>query len=80
MPAASHFCADEQCVLSAPFRFGTARHLGKNSSGTWTLRLRGTRSGGAASSLDSWKLTVYGHDQAPAAPSIELVTPGDGSR
>ena len=78
-PPASAVDCPMRCGLNAPFRFGSARHLGEDPSGTWTLRMRDRRSGGTVSTLDSWKLTVYGHRSGPGAPPLGGVAPGDGS-
>ncbi|WP_419924054.1 S8 family serine peptidase [Candidatus Poriferisocius sp.] len=73
------------CGLDGSFTFGTARHLGEDPSGTWTLRLvyRGTidKNSTAASLplLRSWSITVYGHtsEAAVLAPSLTLSAGGD---
>ena len=65
--------------LTAPFRFGSARHLGEDPAGTWTLRVRDRQSGGTVSRLAGWSLTVYGHRVGPARPAMGGVDPGDGS-
>ena len=53
--------------LVGDFRFGSARHLGENANGEWTLRLTDhfPPLGGI---LSSWTLTVYGHSKATAVP------------
>ena len=59
-------------------RLGSAKHLGENPAGTWTLRLRdavNTLTG----TLNSWSLTVYGHKPVPRAPTLDTLTPGGGS-
>ena len=52
------------------WRFGSAKHLGENPSGTWRLRLENTR-GTQPARLNSWELTIHGHqikmDAVPAA-------------
>ena len=53
-----------------PFRLGSARHLGENPAGEWTLRLRDRINGGRAATLESWTLTVYGHGLVPGPPDI----------
>ena len=35
--------------------------------------------GGAAGTLESWRLTVHGHRSSPGAPTVDTVTPGDGT-
>jgi kexin len=77
-PAAARHCRFG-CGLMAPFRFGSARHLGEDPTGTWTLRVRDEQSGGTVSRLDGWSLTVYGHRSGPAKPGLGGVTAGDGS-
>ena len=56
--------------LRGPYRLGSARHLGENPAGEWTLRLRDRINGGRASTLKSWTLTVYGHSLVPSPPDI----------
>ena len=63
------------CRLVGTFRFGSARHLGENPSGTWTLKMS-DRSGGRSNQLQSWNITVYGHRSTPDAPALERVVPG----
>ena len=55
------------------FRLGSARHLGEDASGEWTLRLRDRVSGGTASTLHSWSITVYGHGTVPSPATITSV-------
>ena len=59
-------------------RLGSAKHLGENPAGTWTLRLRDAVNT-LAGTLDSWSLTVYGHKPVPRAPTLDTLTPGGGS-
>ena len=60
------------------FRFGSARHLGENAVGVWTLRIADhfEEYDGA---VESWTLKVYGHGYVPGFPSIASATPGSGS-
>ena len=46
--------------LNAKFRLGSARHLGENPSGVWTLEIEDHESGDAGS-FKGWEITVYGH-------------------
>ena len=64
--------------LTTEFRFGSARHLGENAAGEWTLRVKDVlrRDSGT---LKSWGLTIYGHGSIPGAPDIDAVTPGGGT-
>ena len=64
------------CRLVGGFRFGSARHLGENPSGTWTLRMADRLSGGPSNRLESWSITVYGHKSTPDAPDLQHVAPG----
>ena len=67
----------KDCRLIGSFRFGSARHLGEDPSGTWTLRMADDRLlGGPTNRLDSWSITVYGHKSTPEAPALESVDPG----
>ena len=73
-------CRSEgHCGLQGSFRFGSARHLGEDPAGTWTLRVTDKASGGTASVLNSWRLTVYGHSTPSEAPRILSVTPEAGA-
>ena len=56
-------------LLDGEFRFGSARHLGENPNGQWTLRLTDhfPELGGT---LRSWSIKVYGHVSRPGAPTI----------
>ena len=60
--------------LDGEFRFGSARHLGEDPSGQWTLRLTDhfPELGGT---LRSWSIKVYGHVSRPGAPTITITTP-----
>ena len=49
--------------LRDPFRFGSARHLGEDPNGTWTLRITDRFNVGTGI-LESWGITVYGHSSA----------------
>ena len=72
------FTSDENYPLTTSFRFGSARHLGESATGTWTLRLTDTESGNEGSLL-SWSITIYGHSDPLAAPTITSVAPGRAS-
>ena len=61
--------------LREPFRFGSARHLGENPSGQWTLRIKDYRDGDTGT-LKSWSITLYGHGYAPGHPVIDSVGRG----
>ena len=65
-------------ALTNKFRFGSARHLGEDSAGEWTLRIKDARRG-STGNLRSWGLTIYGHGSIPGAPDIDTVTPGGGT-
>ena len=69
----------DPCQLHGSFRFGSARHLGENPKGTWTLRVTDHVTGKTPGTLDSWSLTVYGHRSTPAAPAIDSVTTGNNA-
>ena len=64
--------------LTTKFRFGSARHLGEDAAGEWTLRIRDLQIGNRGA-LRSWSLTIYGHGSMPGAPDIDAVTPGGGT-
>ena len=61
--------------LPDAFRLGSARHVGEDAAGTWTLtvtdRLRGN-----TGSLTSWSIKAYGHGMTPLAPPTPTATAG----
>ena len=64
--------------IDESFRFGTAKHLGENAAGTWTLRI----SDGVTDhlgTLDSWSLQIYGHGSSVRSTAIHTVIPGSES-
>ncbi|MYI20602.1 MAG: hypothetical protein F4121_11160, partial [Acidimicrobiia bacterium] len=54
--------------LPDAFRFGSARHLGEDSSGTWKLRARDGWDDDV-STIESWSLRFYGHRARPKSPA-----------
>ena len=65
--------------LTTEFRFGSARHLGEDPAGEWTLRITDHLVGGGGV-LKSWGITIYGHNGSiPGPPEIDTVTPGGGT-
>ena len=58
-----------------PFDFGSAKYLGENGAGEWTLRISDHYSEGTGT-LESWSITVYGHGDSPEIPEIDTITPG----
>ena len=64
--------------LNGSFRFGSAKHLGEDPNGEWTLRVTDRIHAGEGV-LDSWSLSVYGHKPTPAEPAVDSVTAGPGS-
>ena len=60
-----------------PFRLSSARHLGENAAGEWTLRVTDHISGDPGV-LDDWSITVFGHGTRPLAPVIDAVQPTSG--
>ena len=64
--------------LYGSFRFGSARHLGEDPNGDWTLRVTDRINAGEGT-LESWDISIYGHRPVPDAPIVSPVTPGRGS-
>ena len=64
--------------LYGSFRFGSARHLGEDPTGDWTLRVTDRINAGEGT-LESWDISIYGHRPVPDAPRVSSVTPGRGS-
>ena len=68
--------------LHGAFRFGSARHLGENPNGEWTLRLADHHIiyGGT---LDTWRIKIYGHSpvgDVTGAPTNLTATANGESR
>ena len=57
------------------FNYGSAKHLGENGAGEWTLRIS-DRIELDKGTLRSWSVTLYGHGDGPGIPEIDAVTPG----
>ena len=60
---------------SGQFNFGSAKHLGENGAGEWTLRIT-DRISADTGTLKSWSITVYGHGDGPGFLDIDTVTDG----
>ena len=63
--------------LTESFRFGSARHLGENAAGTWTLRISDAY-GNDVGTLKSWSLKIYGHGSTAGVPLV-TTTPVNGA-
>ena len=50
------------------FRFGSARHLGEDATGEWTLRIT-DRHRDDSGQLRSWEIIAYGHRRTPGRPT-----------
>ena len=64
--------------LYGSFRFGSARHLGEDPTGEWTLQITDRINAGEGT-LESWDIKVYGHAPEPDPPDVSTITPGRGS-
>ena len=69
---------EEPVPLDEEFRFGSSRHLGEDPNGVWQLRVT-DRVAGQTGTLDSFTITVYGHEHDPGLPTIDSVVPGEES-
>ena len=63
--------------LTMKFRLGSARHLGEDPNGTWTLRVT-DHYASEEGTFSGWELTVYGHSRVPVRPRILSFTSGSG--
>ena len=54
------------------FRFGSAKHLGEDPTGTWTLRLT-DHVPGQEGSIKGWSLKVYGHGAGTVQTAIPTI-------
>lgn len=64
--------------LDGAHRFGSAKHLGENPNGVWTLQITDHINVGEGA-FDGWSITVYGHEQLPGPPAIESAAPDTSS-
>ena len=62
--------------LQGKFRFGSARHLGEDPTGVWTLWVRDGVAGNKGS-IKGWSIKVYGHGEGVAGPALSN-TPATG--
>ncbi len=62
--------------LRSPIDLGSARHLGEDPEGTWTLTVKDP-SLPDDGTLKAWSLTIRGHGLKPRQPAIASVGPGD---
>ena len=80
----SPHCAVSVCTpahsFTGGFRFGSAKHLGENPAGEWTLAITDKNTSGADSTLNSWNLKVYGHRHTPEAPTVNQTAPVDNGK
>ena len=72
------YATDEPIPLNGSLRLGSARHLGENPNGRWTLRVSDQITGHAGA-LESWTIKLYGHQSVPRAPVVTAVRAGDGT-
>ena len=67
---------DDYIPMRGPYRFGSAKHLGEDPNGVWTLRITDIFRLGIGS-IESWGITVYGHTPdniLPTFPDGETTT------
>ena len=65
-------------AINGEFDFGSAKHLGEDPAGTWTLRITDRdRRFDDTGTLRSWSLTVYGHGHSPGYSEIDSAVGGD---
>ena len=75
----SYHDADAPVSVNSRVRFGAASHLGEDPNGLWTLRVADRIDNDRSGTLESWTIKVYGHMLTPAMPTLDAVTPGEGS-
>ena len=64
--------------LRTTFRFGSARHLGEDPSGEWTLKVT-DHLAGAVGSIRWWGIKVYGHGEGAGTPQKATNSPATGA-
>ena len=60
------------------YRLGSAKHLGEDPNGEWKLRIT-DHIPVADGILESWTITVYGHERKAGSPTIDSVEAVDDS-
>ena len=60
---------DDYVPMRGPYRFGSAKHLGEDPNGVWTLRITDRFRLGIGI-LESWGITVYGHTTEDIPPTF----------
>ena len=65
-------------ALRGGVRLGTARHLGEDPAGMWTLRVRDGAAGNDGVLL-AWSLTIHGHGRATDIPVVTGVNSGSAT-
>ena len=60
---------DDYIPMRGPYRFGSAKHLGEDPNGVWTLRITDRYRLGIGS-IESWGITVYGHTPDNILPTF----------
>ena len=60
--------------LDGKVRFGSARHLGENPKGYWSLGMADYIGNGIEGKLISFDIKVYGHEHVPGVPWVVGVT------
>ena len=64
--------------LDGVHRFGSAKHLGEDPNGVWTLQITDHINVGEGT-FDGWAITVYGHERLPGPPAVESIKPDTSS-
>ena len=72
----SHYELGNGIPLTGEIRLGSAKHLGENPNGAWTLRVTDRVNNDKSGALEGWGITVYGHRPTPSVPRAVSVTPG----
>ncbi len=67
--------AEDPVPLFGEFRFGSAKHLGEDPNGQWTIRVT-DRIPGLTGTFEAWNIKVYGHRLVPAAPTVNTAVLG----
>ena len=73
------FFGEAYVPLHGSFQFGSAKHLGEDPNGEWKLHVT-DRIPAVDGTFVGFGMTVYGHERAPGAPTLDSVEvhPGGG--
>ena len=68
----SNFFGEGFIPLYGPYQFGSSKHLGEDPNGDWKLHIT-DRIPAAGGAITGYAISVYGHQRAPGAATLDSV-------